>query len=111
MKAALACALAWALFAAGNPYEGKPEAVRAGEKLYRRHCAQCHGENAEGRGRTPSLRTPSLEAAGPEALFETITQGSMRRGMPSWGHLPAERRWQIVSYLRSLKPDPAPPTP
>jgi len=27
----------------------------------------------------------------------------MSRGMPSWAHLPAERRWQIVTYLRSLK--------
>jgi len=100
MKAAL---LLCALLASGNPYEGKPDAVRAGAKLYARHCAQCHGRTAEGHGRAPSLRTAAVQAAPPEDLFHTVTNGVMRRGMPSWAHLPAERRWQIVTYLRSLK--------
>ena len=95
--------LLWALLAAGNPYEGKPDAVRAGEKLYSRHCAQCHGRTAEGFGRAPSLRSPAVQATPPEALFEVVTNGRMGRGMPSWGHLPAERRWQIITFLRSLK--------
>ena len=100
MKTAL---LLCALLAAGNPYEGKPDAVRAGAKLYARHCAQCHGRDADGYGRAPSLRSPAVQSASPEEMFQTVTNGRMSRGMPSWGHLPAERRWQIVTYLRSLK--------
>jgi cytochrome c oxidase cbb3-type subunit 3 len=100
MRAAL---LVCALLAGGNPYEGNPDAVRAGAKLYGRHCAQCHGVDAEGYGHAPSLRSPTVQTATPEALFHTVTNGRMSRGMPSWGHLPAERRWQIVTYLRSLK--------
>lgn len=100
MKTAL---LLCALLGAGNPYEGKPDAVRAGAKLYACHCAQCHGGSAEGYGRAPSLRSPTVQTATPEALFHTVTNGRMGRGMPSWAHLPAERRWQIVTYLRSLK--------
>ncbi len=100
MKVAL---LLCALLVAGNPYEGKPDAVHAGAKLYARHCAQCHGPDAEGYGRAPSLRSAAVQAAPPEALFQTVTNGRMRRGMPSWAHLPAQRRWQIITYLRSLK--------
>ena len=95
--------LVCALLAAGNPYDGKPDAVRAGAKLYGRHCAQCHGPTAEGYGRAPSLRSERIQTAAPEELFHTVTNGRMRRGMPSWAHLPAERRWQIITYIRSLK--------
>jgi mono/diheme cytochrome c family protein len=100
MKAVL---LLCAILASANPYEGNPDAVRAGAKLYARHCAQCPGRSAEGYGRAPSLRSPAVQTATPEALFDTVTNGRMSRGMPTWGHLPAERRWQIVTYLRSLK--------
>ncbi len=100
MKGAL---LLCALLATGNPYEGKPDAVRAGAKLYARHCAQCHGLDAGGSGRAPSLRSPAVQSASPEEMFHTLTNGRMSRGMPSWAHLPAERRWQIITYLRSLK--------
>jgi mono/diheme cytochrome c family protein len=104
MKSSLLCALGAALLAAAvNPYEGKPDAFRAGAKLYARHCAQCHGRDAEGYGRAPSLHSATVQAAPPEALFQTLTNGVIRRGMPGWGHLPAEQRWQIVTYLRSLK--------
>ncbi len=100
MKTAL---LLCALLASSNPYQGNPDAVRAGAKLYAQHCAQCHGRGAEGYGRAPSLRSSAVQTATPEALFHTVTNGRMSRGMPSWGHLPAERRWQIIAYLRSLK--------
>ena len=108
MKATLVSALCAALLAAAgqraaNPYQGNPEAVRAGTKLYAHHCAQCHGPGAEGYGGAPSLRSVTVEAAAPEALFEILTNGVMRRGMPSWAHLPSQQRWQIVTYLRSLK--------
>ena len=110
MKTALLCALFVPLLAAGNPYAAKPEAARAGAKLYARHCAACHGANAEGYGRAPSLRSQLVHATPPEALFRSITNGSMRRGMPPWAHLPAARRWQIVTYIKSL-PAPPPPAP
>jgi mono/diheme cytochrome c family protein len=31
-----------------NPFEGDPQAVAAGGKLFEQHCAECHGKNAEG---------------------------------------------------------------
>ncbi len=104
---ALVCCAAASLAAAGrnrtNPYEGNAEAAQAGAKLFARHCAPCHGKNAEGRGRAPALRSPLIHDAPAEALFDTLTNGVMRRGMPSWAHLPEARRWQIVTYLKTLQ--------
>ena len=41
-----------------NPYEGEPDALLAGKKLYRQHCAECHGENARGMRNAVNLRAP-----------------------------------------------------
>jgi mono/diheme cytochrome c family protein len=91
-------ALAWK-----NPYEGQPAAVLAGEKLFRQHCAECHGEDARGRGRAMNLRSPSVQNAAPGELVWLLRNGNLRKGMPSWSGLPVERRWQIVAYLKSLR--------
>ena len=85
-----------------NPYAGQPEAVIAGAKLYRAHCASCHGATAEGHEMAPSLKTSRVHGRSDEALFAFLTDGDLKRGMPSWSRLPDERRWQIVAYLRSL---------
>lgn len=85
-----------------NPYAGQSEAVLAGAKLYRAHCAACHGSGADGHAPAPSLKTPSVHGRSDEALFAFLTNGDLKRGMPSWSRLPDERRWQIVAYLRSL---------
>ncbi len=93
-----------------NPLQGDPEAVAAGEKLFQQHCAECHGESAEGTDRAPSLRAEEVRNATPGMLFWILTNGVVRRGMPVWSKLPEARRWQIVSYLKSL-PAPGPGEP
>src|SRR5215472_14917029 len=85
-----------------NPYAGNPEAILAGKKLFRHHCDECHGVNAEGTRRAPPLITPWVQGAQPGAIFWLLTNGNLRRGMPSWSELPPQRRWQIVTYLKSL---------
>ena len=85
-----------------NPYEGQSEAVEAGQKLYQRYCAACHGKQAEGIGRNPSLHSPTVKEASPGELFWLLRNGNLRRGMPSWSHLPAEQRWQMITYLKTL---------
>jgi mono/diheme cytochrome c family protein len=86
-----------------NPYSGDADAVKAGEKLYVQHCSACHGKGAEGRGRTPSLHSPTVMSASPGALYWLLRNGSLRRGMPSWSQLPPEQRWQIVTWMKSLQ--------
>jgi len=86
-----------------NPYEGQPEAVRAGQKLFKRHCAECHGQDARGKGKAPDLHSPAAQNASPGALFWFLKNGNLKSGMPSWSRLPDQRLWQLVSYLRSLR--------
>ena len=86
-----------------NPYEDQPEAIAAGKKLYLQHCAECHSRDARGRGRATNLRSPGVQNATPGELVWFLRNGNLWRGMPSWSGLPVERRWQIVTYLKSLR--------
>jgi mono/diheme cytochrome c family protein len=85
-----------------NPLQGDPDAVAAGANLFDQHCAECHGELAEGGRKGPSLRADAVQQATPGTLFWILTNGVVRRGMPVWSKLPEPQRWQIVSYLKSL---------
>ncbi|MGI8961266.1 MAG: c-type cytochrome [Bryobacteraceae bacterium] len=86
-----------------NPYEGDRVAARAGRKLFERECAACHGKDAHGSGKVPPLILPHVYRAAPGALFWVLRNGSLKRGMPSYAHLPEQQRWQIISYLKSLR--------
>jgi mono/diheme cytochrome c family protein len=83
------------------PREASSE-VRAGGKLFAQHCATCHGSNATGGTRAPSLDTASVQAMPDRALVQFLTDGDLPKGMPSWSRFPEERRWQLVRYIKSL---------
>jgi mono/diheme cytochrome c family protein len=83
------------------PRESSSE-VRAGGKLFAQHCASCHGTNATGGRRAPSLHTPSVQSMPDAALVQFLTDGDLPKGMPSWSRLTEERRWQLVRYIKSI---------
>ena len=85
-----------------NPYEGNSDALLAGKKLYLQHCADCHGQNARGMRNAISLRTPQVQNATAGELVWFLRNGNLFYGMPAWSGLPEQRRWQIVTYLKSL---------
>ncbi|MGD1079394.1 MAG: cytochrome c [Candidatus Sulfotelmatobacter sp.] len=87
-----------------NPLQADPNAVAAGGKLFALHCAECHGDLAEGGKKAPSLLAPEVQQATPGALFWLLTNGVVRRGMPVWSKLPEPQRWQLVSFIKSLTP-------
>lgn len=93
-----------------NPLENDPQATAAGAKLFERHCAECHGSTAQGSKKAPSLVTNEVQQASPGTLFWILTNGVVRRGMPVWSKLPEPQGWQLVTYLKSLRPAPKPPT-
>jgi mono/diheme cytochrome c family protein len=80
--------------------------VAAGHKLFLDHCAQCHGENAEGKRKRPSLRSEVVRGARDGELEWFLANGNPAKGMPTWSKLPEQQRWQIVAYLKSLEPQP-----
>ncbi len=90
-----------------NPYVGNSEAARAGAAIFQRSCASCHGEDATGRGKRPSLRTRRVHDATDGELAWLLKNGNLREGMPSWSRLPEAQRWQLIRYLRTLPLDPA----
>src|SRR5690348_12870728 len=59
-----------------NPYDGQPNAVLAGRKLFLRHCAQCHGEKAEGDGWCSVLVPEERQSAGGHAIVVRPAAGA-----------------------------------
>src|SRR5271166_3313008 len=84
-----------------NPLGRDEQARRAGAKLYARQCASCHGANREGRSHAPPIDRPDIVKAAPGTLFWVLRNGSLYRGMPSFGHLPEAQRWQIITFLQA----------
>ena len=91
-----------------NPLESDADAVAAGGKLFELHCAECHGANADGGRKGPSLRAQEVQQATPGTLFWLLTNGVVRKGMPVWSRLPEPQRWQLVRYIKSLGSSPSP---
>jgi mono/diheme cytochrome c family protein len=85
-----------------NPLQNDRDAVAAGAILFEQHCAECHGNAAEGTRKAPSLLVSEVQTATPGTLFWVITNGVVRKKMPVWSKLPEPQRWQLVSYLKSL---------
>lgn len=89
-----------------NPLQDDPEALAGGAKLFALHCAECHGEMAQGGKKAPSLLADEVQQSTPGTLFWLLSNGVVRRGMPVWSKLPEPQRWQLVSYIKSLNPKP-----
>ena len=85
-----------------NPLQNDPDAVAAGAILFEQHCAECHGNSAEGSRKAPSLQVPEVQTATPGTLFWLLTNGVVRKKMPVWSKLPEPQRWQLVRYIKSL---------
>ncbi len=84
-------------------YIGHDDQIRAGEKLFRRNCAECHGADGRGIGKAANLQAPHVQTKSPAELVEFLRNGDLWRGMPSWANMPEERRWQIVAYIKTLR--------
>jgi mono/diheme cytochrome c family protein len=86
-----------------NPYERQPDAIAAGRIIFEEHCAKCHGRDAEGVKKRPSLKTERVQHQATEGdLHWLLINGSMKKGMPPWAKLPDPQLWQLISYLKSL---------
>lgn len=95
-----------------NPYAANDSlALRAGQVMYERHCAVCHGPAGKGDGTiigqgkfpyAPNLTLPATAGRSDGYLYAIIRAG--RGLMPAYGprmtHL---ERWAAVNYVRRLQ--------
>lgn len=99
-----------------NPLSGNPEAIVAGEQLFRINCAACHGPAGDGvspvgtKFAESGVRPPpslvadnSAAAASPDGfIFGVITNGI--GNMPAlWKLLTPDERWSVITYLRTIQ--------
>ena len=90
-----------------NPLATRPALAAGGKKLYLRNCVECHGEDGSGLAKkhAADLQLEVVQAQSDGTLIWKITNGNPDRGMPSFSRLPELQRWQLVLYLRTLKPN------
>ena len=90
--------------AKANPLADRLDAAAGGRKLYQRHCAECHGEDALGgkKKNAPGLTGEVVQRQSDGALFWKSTNGKVDGDMPEFSRLPELQRWQLVLYLRTL---------
>lgn len=90
------------LFLASAALFGQSQAEVAGEKLFRAHCARCHGIGGTG-GEGPSLNRPVLRhAADDQALAAIIKIGIEGTDMPGTWMLSDTDIEAVARYVRSL---------
>jgi high-affinity iron transporter len=90
----------------------KPLDAAAGEKLFAASCASCHGPRGMGDGPAAAAINPKPPAIGsaavmadvtPAMMFRKISVGVTGTAMPPFAQLTAEQRWNIVTYIASLR--------
>ncbi|OGW90703.1 MAG: hypothetical protein A3D28_00745 [Omnitrophica bacterium RIFCSPHIGHO2_02_FULL_63_14] len=94
-----------------------PALLEAGQQLYNKQCAVCHGPKGAGDGQAAHLLYPKPRdftqgefrlvstdtmQATDEDLFLTVTRGMPGSAMPPWELLSPEQRWALVYYIRHL---------
>jgi mono/diheme cytochrome c family protein len=90
-----------------SPVAASQTAIAAGQKIYAKHCASCHGSSGDGDGSAAAdlgIHPANLSESRSEsdgALFWKITSG--KKPMPGYGRKLAETdRWNGINYLRTL---------
>jgi len=86
--------------------------LAAGDRLFERQCAGCHGlaghgDGPAGRGLTPPpanlTDTAFVASATPLDIYRTVTNGVPGTAMPSFEHaLSREDRWDVVAHVLAL---------
>jgi mono/diheme cytochrome c family protein len=99
-----------------NPTPADAKSIAIGKSLYTQQCLSCHGAAGKGDGTAAKdlevspgdLSAPKMWSDTDGALFWKMTEG--RKPMQSFETLlNEEQRWNVVNYIRTLAPPPAPP--
>ncbi|HAP24911.1 MAG TPA: cytochrome C, partial [Achromobacter sp.] len=86
------------------------ERIQNGSRLYRAHCAQCHGgpgvapqPYALGLNPAPAALVAAARTRTAAEIFWVTRQGIKMTGMPAWQYrLTDDEIWDVVAFLRVL---------
>jgi DMSO reductase family type II enzyme heme b subunit len=122
---ALAVAVPVGLVRAQGPDLGTDAQRQAGQQLYQKYCAQCHGDKGNGDGyATPHLlpkprdftsgkykvrSTPTGALPTHQDLVSVIRRGMPYTSMPAWPDLTDDDLSALAYYVKSFAPDFANP--
>lgn len=95
-----------------NPVPADDVSLQRGQTLFAINCVMCHGPNGEGNGQLAALiaNKPAnltsiiTQSKTDGALFMTITNGVDGRMPPMIENTTVRDRWDLVNYIRTLKP-------
>jgi putative heme-binding domain-containing protein len=92
-------ALAWAQ----SPLDGLTESELAeGEKVFKVHCARCHGIAGKGGEGSNLVRSKLKYATDDQALIDLLGEGIPGTGMPAIWSLDEQKRTLVAGYVRTL---------
>lgn len=87
-----------------NPLAKDANAAQAGQSTFLRSCSACHGEAGDaGLAGASNLKSAAVQAQSDGALEWKIVNGNVSKGMPAFGSMSQEKRWQLVRFIRTLK--------
>ncbi len=82
-----------------NPLTDNPEAVKAGEKIYKNYASACHTPQGIG----PNFEEKETWDKEDDYLLWRISEGVPGTAMPPWkSTLTEEQIWQVIAYGRHL---------
>jgi mono/diheme cytochrome c family protein len=86
-----------------NPFAKDASAAKKGRDLFDAQCSMCHGVDGRGIANAANFHTAAVQRESDGTLFWRITKGNQNKGMPPFKHLSEQERWQLVSFIRTLK--------
>jgi mono/diheme cytochrome c family protein len=95
-----------------NPVPADDVSISRGKTLFTINCIMCHGATGEGNGQLASmiankpanLTSIITQSKTDGALFMTITNGVEGKMPPMVENLTVRDRWDVINYIRTLKP-------
>jgi cytochrome c oxidase cbb3-type subunit III len=110
----LTASIAFVLIAAEGPLPYTAKSIARGRQFYLTHCVDCHDQDGKGLNRRDfnstapaDLTDPEawLHGTSPEAIFNSIANGTKQDMPPYKTKLQDEQIWHIVNFVRSLWPE------
>jgi high-affinity iron transporter len=101
-------------------YPARVPSLESGAKVYATACAQCHGDEGDGVGRSAAGQVPPptsfleerMKKVAPHQVYNAVGFGVAGTAMPGYEEsLTPQERWDVSFYLMTLRRDFSPRAP